>query len=271
MSLHAFQASFHAALRADPASGALPGFAAQPGFAVYRNTVLKGGVDALAANYPAARAFVGDEWFRAAAACYVREWPPTQPMLTHYGASFADFLRRFPPAAALPCLPAVARLDRHWTEAHLAPAAPRADAAQLATRAPTELATLRLRPHPAARWAWFDDVPAFSLWQVNRGEVSMPPGGLDAIPWRSEGALTTRPHDAVQVTPIPLAACTLLDACAHGATLATAASVTLAADPGLDFAALIAQLLTAGAFAHAEPLPQPMEPQICPRDQTSPS
>lgn len=43
---------------------------AQPGFAVYRNTVIKGRIDALQANYPAVARLIGEEWFRAAAAIF---------------------------------------------------------------------------------------------------------------------------------------------------------------------------------------------------------
>ena len=47
-----------------------------------------------------------------------------------YGQGFADFLRDFAPAADLPYLCGVARLDRFWTEAHCA-----ADACVLAPSA----------------------------------------------------------------------------------------------------------------------------------------
>ena len=138
----------------------------QPGFAVYRNTVIKGCVDALQANYPAVARLVGDEWFRAAAAIYVRRAPPSQPCLVDYGDGFAGFLADFAPAAQLPYLPDVARIDRLWTEAHLAPddaAARRARVAALAAEPSTVL-----RPNAAARWAWFEHAAVFTIWSHNR-------------------------------------------------------------------------------------------------------
>ncbi|MGZ5715039.1 MAG: HvfC/BufC family peptide modification chaperone, partial [Caldimonas sp.] len=64
-SLDAFQRDFAAALLAEPAeAGAI---AAQPGFAVYRNTVLRGCIDALAANYPTVAQLLGAEAFEGAA------------------------------------------------------------------------------------------------------------------------------------------------------------------------------------------------------------
>lgn len=245
MNLQTFQQQFHDALWHDTQTA----LSAQPGFAVYRNTVMKGCIDALVANYPAVVSLVGEDSLRAAAACHVRATPPTQPMLLHYGAGFADFLAHFPPLAAWPWLPAVAQLDRHWTEAHVAADAPCADAALLAACAPEVLGACRLPPHPAARWCWCDDAPALSLWQIGRGERPLPTAGVAALPWHGEGALTTRPFDAVRVTALPAAGCVLLDACAQGATLAEAVSAALAVAPTLDLAALFASLLSAGAFA----------------------
>jgi hypothetical protein len=169
----------------------------QPGFAVYRNTVMKGCIDALQANYPAVARLVGEEWFRAAAAVYVRANLPSSPTLLDYGESFGAFLAGFPPAAELPYLPGVARLDRFWTEAHRASDAP--------ARAP--------RPHPSARWAWFDAQPIFTIWQRNRA-----PGPVDEseIEWRGEGALVFRSRDAVEWLPLEAGGCALLDARAAG-------------------------------------------------------
>lgn len=61
------QALFGAEEDADPEVASL---ARQPGFAVYRNTVIKGRIDALQANYPSVTRLVGEAWFRAAAAIY---------------------------------------------------------------------------------------------------------------------------------------------------------------------------------------------------------
>ncbi len=98
-----FQDDFaHALLATDDAvSPVLAAVIAQPAFAIYRNTVMKGCIDALQANYPAVTRLVGEEWLRAAAVVYVRDALPALPMLLDYGADFADFLTQFEPAAEL--------------------------------------------------------------------------------------------------------------------------------------------------------------------------
>ena len=219
--------------------------AAQPAFAVYRNTVMKGCIDALQANYPAVARLVGEEWFRAAAAIHVREALPADPTLLRYGAAFADFLAGFEPATELPYLPGVARLDRYWTEAHAAPDEKVLDPVAVAGVAPEALAATVLHPHPAARWAWFADAPIYTIWSRNRS------GGVldDNLDWRPEGALLTRPRDAVEWIAIDAAGCAFLDACAAGCTLATAADAALEVQGNADLARLMSALLATGAFS----------------------
>lgn len=217
---------------------------AQPGFAVYRNTVRKACIDALQANYPTVCALVGEPWFRAAADRFVRDLPPHDGRLMAYGEGFAAFLHRFGPAAGLPYLPGVARLDRCWTESHLATDAPVPDAGWLARQAPEDLAGLCLAPHPAARWAWSEEHPASTLWQRQREGAPM-----DAdLAWQGDGALLTRPEGAVQWMPLPRAGMAFMDACAAAQPLALAAASALQTDPGADLSALMAQLLQAGAL-----------------------
>ena len=76
-----FQDAFAEALFApqDIADPVMRQLAAQPAFAVYRNTVMKGCIDALEANFPVVARLVGSEWFRAAAALHVAQSALPQP------------------------------------------------------------------------------------------------------------------------------------------------------------------------------------------------
>jgi hypothetical protein len=246
MSLARFQDAFAQALLAPGAAHGpeIATLAAQPGFAVYRNTVMKACIDALQANYPAVARLVGEEWFRAAAAIHVRQAPPAEPALLRYGAGFAEFLARFGPAAELPYLSGVARLDRFWTEAHAAPSVP-----ALAVLTGNEA----LHPHPAARWAWFADAPIYTIWARNR---SAEPADAE-LAWRPEGALLTRPGDAVEWRALDAAGCAFLDACAVGGTLAQATQAALQAQGATDLTALFSTLIQAGALARTPEGAQP--------------
>ncbi len=245
-----FQDNFSRALLATDAAPihAMAALAAQPGFAVYRNTVFKGCIDALQANYPVVTRLVGEEWFRAAATIYMREALPGQPMLLEYGAGFADFLTHFEPAAELPYLPGVAQLDRFWTEAHIG-----RDDAPLKAAAVEKLASgnffhARLQPHAAARWAWFEAAPIYTIWSRNRSDAPVD----TEIEWHAEGALLTRPRDTVQWVLLDRPGCAFLDVCAAGGTVAAATQAALEVDDNADLAKLISIMLDAGAFSQLD-------------------
>jgi Putative DNA-binding domain len=246
LSLASFEDAFAHALFAAPeaADAAVADLVAQPAFAVYRNTVTKSCIDALQANFPTVARLVGEAWFRAAAAEYVSNERPSTPSLQAYGATFAAFLADFAPAAGLPYLAGVARLDRFWIESHGAVDAPVLGAADLVGVDPDVLAAAVLLPHPAARWAWFDETPVYSIWRDNRARETH--GG--ELRWRGEGALLTRRADVVEWTQIDHAACRFLDECAAGRNVALAIDAALDVVADANPALVVATLLDAGAF-----------------------
>lgn len=217
---------------------------AQPGFAVYRNTVMKGCVDALRANFPTIERLVGAEWFSAAAAIYARRSPPVLAQLIEYGADFPDFLQAFEPARELPYLADVARLDRLWVEAFSASEQPRLTLQALASLAPEMLAELRLRPCAAARWQW-SALPAFTIWSCNRHQVDLP----EPLLWQGDGALVCRLDGCIAWQSLSVGGCAFLDACAADYTLDEASALALQVQPELNFNELLGRLFAAGVFA----------------------
>jgi hypothetical protein len=225
---------------------AVTAMSAQAGFAVYRNTLLKGCVDNLAANFPTVMRLVGEPWFRAAALEYAGGEAPTSVSLFDYGTTFPAFLARFPPASELPYLADVARLDKMWVECHIAADALALSAADLAALAPEALGATVLPPHPATRWLSSDQHPAGAIWIANReAREFVPPS-----PWGGDSVLLTRIDNAVHWRPIDAGAAAFLDACARGEPLQEAAAHALSSRPDLDVAATLAMLLQAGAFNH---------------------
>jgi hypothetical protein len=245
--LSRFQDAFARALLSTeaPADSAIAALAAQPAFAVYRNTVIKGSIDALQANFPAVTRLVGEEWLRSAAALHVVAELPDDPSLLAYGATFPAFLAGFGPAAGLPYLPDVARLDRLWTESHSAADAQALGLAAIAGVEPGVLGAAVLQVHPAARWAWFPDAPIYTIWSRNRDEA----GSGDEFDWRGEGALLTRPDGTVRWIALDAAGIGFLEACAQGRSIAQASDAALQACGGIDLVVLLTTLLQAGAFS----------------------
>jgi hypothetical protein len=86
--------------------------AAREALAVHRDTALHGLVQALRLTFPTVEALVGAAFFDQAALAFALEHPPASAWLTGYGAGFAPFLAAYEPAAGLPYLADVARLDQ---------------------------------------------------------------------------------------------------------------------------------------------------------------
>ncbi len=78
---------------------------------VYRNNVFVSLIDALSEIFHVTHSVVGVDFFRAMARAYIMDNPPTSPVLSEYGDSFPDFIRRFKAADSLPFLADLASLE----------------------------------------------------------------------------------------------------------------------------------------------------------------
>lgn len=248
MQLSTFQDAFVEALY-DPGASGLGMLTEQPGFTVYRNTVIKGGVDALQANFPTVERLVGSDWLVAAAAIHAQQSAPADARLIHHGSEFPAFLERFEHAQPLPYLGNVARLDLLWNQCHIAADEPGIDVTRIASLAPEQLASLKLRPRATARWAWFVNQPVFSIWRQNREGLEMP----EQLHWQGEGALLVRSGGAVGWHALEIGGCAFLDACAGGQPLAQAAQHASDIQPSLDIFELLTRLVSADVFAATDP------------------
>jgi len=168
-------------------------------FAIYRNNVVAGLTETLKEAFPAVCRIVGQDFFRAMASIYVVANPPASPILLGYGVGFPDFIAEFAPAASLPYLPDVARIERAWIEAYHAPEEAALDPAAFRTIETGRLPDLRLRLHPSLRIVR-SDLPALTVWAMNvDGGVAVPldPGA------GGEDTLVLRPAAEVEVRAMP--------------------------------------------------------------------
>ena len=244
----AANAAFAAALL-DPERAAPAGLTGPAGkravkrFAAYRNNVVVGLVDALAATFPAVQRIVGERFFRAAARLHALETPPTSPLIAEYGRDFPDFLARFEHARSLPYLPDVARIERAWLDAYHAADADPIDPAALGAVLPERLGGLRFTPHPAMRVVR-SRFAAVSAVAYNRSSGEVPPIDMSA----AQDALIVRPALEVSLTALPPGGAAFILALAEGAALGEAAQRASADAPDFDLAANIGGILAAGAF-----------------------
>ena len=210
--------------------------------AVYRNTIIHGAVEALRSNYPVVEQIVGKEMFEHVAVDFVSTCPPSDPILALYGGEFGDWLVHQSWIASLPYLPDVARVERLHVSSLFAP-----DEERLSTEHAAHLSGLpstSLRLHPAACFAWMS-TPAMSIWFAHQE-----PAASEIAPeWMGEGALFTRPKPFTShAARISRAAHRLLTGVRLGEALGVSLAAATKLYPDEDCAAVLASLVTLGAF-----------------------
>jgi hypothetical protein len=212
-------------------------------FGVYRNNVIVGLMQALRDAYPAVHRIVGADFFHAMARAYVAVEPPRSPMMFDYGVGFPEFVGRFEPAAVLPYLPDVARIERAWTEAyHSAEAAP-IGPSTFSEIDPGLLPDIGFVLHPSVRIVR-SCFPALTIWQMNvaggvPGQVDLTSGGEDV--------LVLRPEAEVEVRLIPEGSPDFIRALSSGRSVSAAFERALVADPHFDLSANLTDLIQVGA------------------------
>ncbi|HEV1999394.1 MAG TPA: DNA-binding domain-containing protein [Xanthobacteraceae bacterium] len=220
-------------------------------FAVYRNNVVAGLVKALGNRFPAVSRIVGEEFFNAMARLFVAAHPPRSPLLMTYGDDFSDFIAGFEPAAELPYLADVARLEAARTRAYHAANAEPVDPNLLRNIAAEALGGMRFVLHPSVE-AVRSHHPIVTIWAMNAGEAKLGP----IEDWRPEDALIARPRLEVEVRSLPAGGAAFLAVLLTGGTLAEAVEAAAAEDADFDLAANLAGLIGAGlviGFSTAEP------------------
>jgi len=213
--------------------------------AVHRNNVVSSLIDAVADSFPVAQELVGEEFFRAMAALFVREHPPRSKILAHYGCEFADFVDGFEPARSVPYLADVARLERARVLAyHAADGDPlKAEKLVEAMSSGHDLGTLQLHCHPSMS-VIVSAHAIVSLWAAHQGE-----GDLSTVdPAAAESALVVRPGLDVLVLRLPPGAARFAIALQTGAVLADAAALAASETADFDLPNALTLLMHHGAL-----------------------
>ncbi|MEQ1753129.1 MAG: DNA-binding domain-containing protein [Micropepsaceae bacterium] len=78
---------------------------------IHRNHFFRSLTKSLASVFPATSSLTSPRFFAYCAHEFISTQPPTSPCLFEYGATFADFIRSFPPCSGLPYLADVAMLE----------------------------------------------------------------------------------------------------------------------------------------------------------------
>lgn len=193
---------------------------------IHCNTVWRGWLDALAAQYPSVVRHLGDESFEGLARFYLSHHAPTQPVLLDMGHDFPKFLAHVQNIDT--SLVNAARADRAWGLAHVA-----ADAEPMNAQAFSALWSApetSLQLHPSAQL--LSDLPGQDIhaWLSLRFPTcpaEMPTCGL----------LVLRVDDVVQAHALHAASLAFLTQASHEQSVASALHAALDVNPHLDLPA----------------------------------
>jgi hypothetical protein len=225
-------------------------------FGVYRNNVIAGLINAIAARYPVVRKLLWDDAFNRAAHLYVTSEPPRSPVMLEYGDSFPQFLRNIGQCAASDYLADVAELEAARTRAYHAADDKPLPRNAFAALAPEDLPGLRVTLHPSVTLLQ-SRFPAVSIWEAhwqdNDNAVSL---------WKPECALVARPHGQVEVRAISAGAHAFMAALAEHHTIGTAIAQGMASVPDFDLAECLGALIAADIAVGLELSDGPVDTSI---------
>ena len=242
MNAPAFDYTGFAAALLDPALPPPCGLPEQR-FAIHRNNVVFGLIEALGARFPVCRRLLGDECFDAAAAAFARREPPRAAVLHEYGEGFAAFLETFPPFADYDYLGDMARFEAALGRAYYARDATPLTPGALASLKPEALAGATLALHPSLQIV-SSRRPVLSIWRAHQGEGEPEIATLE----RGEDALILRPDLDVETHLLPDGGRVFLAALLGERPVGEAIAQALESDAAFDLAAMLSLLFSSRAI-----------------------
>ncbi|MGJ8585015.1 MAG: HvfC/BufC N-terminal domain-containing protein [Marinosulfonomonas sp.] len=208
-------------------------------FSVYRNNVAVSLTDALKVAFPVVTKLVGDEFFTAMAGVFLRQHPPSSPLMMYYGAEFAGFLEGFEPVAHLGYLPDVARLEQALRLSYHAADANPVSPDTMQSIAPERLMTAQFVLVPSVRLV-HSQWPIYSIWLVNTDDTAPAPQ------MRAEAVLITRPEFDPMPVLLPEGGAEFMLTLGKGRSFSDAVE---AAGEGFDLTTMIGHLLAGQTIA----------------------
>ncbi len=221
------------------------GSAAKERFGVYRNNVISGLVDAMVAGFPLTCTLLGEEYFRALAAAYVRQHPPRSPVIAFYGDLLPQFISDFEPLKNYPYLPDVSALELARRQCCNASDQACRAADQLARVDHDKLMQVVPVPHSSLQLLKSD----WSIHEILSQHDSPSTKAKPDLSLGPQSVLLVRPEMQVQQYLLNDAQLCFLQAVDGQLSLATIATLVLEKFPQADFIEMMVLLIQRGAIA----------------------
>lgn len=215
---------------------------AAQGLEAYQTSVQANLAAALVATYPLVEAIVGSDFLAATARAYVRQVPSRSGDLNRYGEDFDRFLACYAPAASLPYLPDVARLEWRIQQVHMAPLAREVDLTGLSRLSSGDWSDLRFQLDPghqllASSW------PLARIWEVNQPDYR---GDFTVDFEQVETVLIQRQAQGVRVSALAAGEYDFLAMLNQGRTLMDAVDCAAGQHAEFDLGAALQRHLASG-------------------------
>ncbi len=210
-------------------------------FSVYRNNVAVSLTEALETGFPVIAKLLGDANFKPIAGLFLRQSPPSAPVMMHYGAAFPGFLRGFEPLQHLGYLPDVAKVELALRRAYHAEDAQAIAPDALGQIDPEQLPLATFTFAPAMELIR-SDWPIYDIWAYNMIEGAPKPQS------RPQDVLILRPEFDPAPHALPAGGADFITAMRQGQTLGDAAESAENMVENFDLGTVLGLLLTNGAI-----------------------
>ncbi len=219
-------------------------FSGQELMRVYRNNLFISLRDALGAVYPVVAKLVGDGFFAYMGHEFIKRHPSRSGNLHDFGAELSDYLKTFEPAATLPYLTDVARLEWARHEAYYAASAPAPDLSELG-RVPREAYDqIRFELHPSAGLI-ASPYPVLQIWEAHQEESKVDASSV-SLASGGERVLVLRPRAEIVMKRSSVGEHELLSRFMEGLPLCEAVGAALDVEPEFDLESTLRQHLLLG-------------------------
>jgi hypothetical protein len=213
---------------------------------IYQNSTLGNTAGSLAITYPVVKNLVGEDFFNAMCAVFIRQNPPQSTNMDDYGEEFSEFLAEFPPAQSLLYLPDVATLEWLWQQASNAAECQIIDQSAIANIPQDKYFSLHLRLHSSAQ-LFCSTFPVSKIWYMNQDGAHVETINLDEE--TTEYLLIIRHGLRTNISPLTPAEHCFLNNLKNGSNFFAAYEESIAIDESFDLAHYIQKHLAGGTFS----------------------
>jgi hypothetical protein len=198
--------------------------------------------EALETAFPVVRKLVGEANFRLLAGAFLRQHPPSSPLMMFYGDEMPAFLKTFGPTQSIQYLPDIARLEIALRESYHAADSDPIDPTLLQTMPPDALMASSVGLAPSLRLvrsSW----PIHAIWRFNM-EKSAPKPQMAA-----EDVAVIRPGLDPEPVLLPSGGGAFVATLLDGGTFGVALTAATESHENFDLSQVLALLISTNAIS----------------------